>query len=326
MTVSVGTFNLNNLFSRFNFQGAIETIEKADGAAGSMTIRYEFTDPDTYRIRTFLGQLVRAKDSRDTAAIARRVVEMDVDVLAVQEVENVEVLRKFNRDYLGGLYDFEILIEGNDPRFIDVGLLSKLPVGAVTSHQTTPDPARPGLPVFGRDLLEAEILNPNRTRLLFTMFNTHLKSKFVPFGRDAVPARAEADARRRRQAQAIARIVGRRMRRDARYLVTGDMNDGPEASTTEPMLTIDRRALFNALADPGETRPPKEERSGPGPRSAAWTYRFKESGKPPRYQLLDQIWLSAALQDRLVGATIDRRRTHGGDGSDHDPAWIELNL
>ena len=326
MSVSVGTFNLNNLFSRFNFQGAIETIEKADGAAGGMTIRYEFTDPTTYRIRTFLGKLVRAKDSRDTATIARRIVEMDVDVLAVQEVENVDVLRKFNRDYLGGLYDFEILIEGNDARFIDVGLLSKLPVGAVTSHQTTPDPARPGSPVFGRDLLEAEILNPTRTRLLFTLFNNHLKSKFVPFGRDPERARAEADAWRRRQAQAISRIVGRRMRRNARYIVTGDMNDGPDAATLEPMLTIDGLALINALADPRETRPPKEERTGPGPQSTAWTYRFKPSGRPPQFQLLDQVWLSSALGDRLISATIDRRRTHGGDGSDHDPAWIELDL
>lgn len=326
MNITVGTFNLNNLFSRFNFQGAIETIRKADGAAGSMTIRYEFTDPDTYRIRTFLGQLVKAKDAADTAAIARRIVEMDVDVLAVQEVENVEMLRRFNRDYLNGLYKHEILVEGNDARFIDVGLLSKLPVGAVTSHQATPDPARPGEPIFGRDLLEAEILNPSRTRLLFTVFNNHLKSKFVPFGQDPRRARIEADGLRRRQAEAISRIVGRRMRRDARYLVTGDMNDLPDASTLQPMLTIDGRGLVNALANPQETRHPKPERSGPGPQITAWTYRFKESGKPPRFQLLDQIWLSSALQDRQVAATIDRRRLHGGDGSDHDPAWIELEF
>lgn len=326
MNVTVGTFNLNNLFSRFNFQGAIETIRKADGAAGSMTIRYEFTDPDTYRIRTFLGQLVKAKDAADTAAIARRIIEMDVDVLAVQEVENVEILRRFNRDYLNGLYRHEILVEGNDARFIDVGLLSKLPVGAVTSHQTAPDPARPGEPVFGRDLLETKILNPSRTRLLFTVFNNHLKSKFVPFGQDPRRARIEADGLRRRQAEAISRIVGRRMRRDARYIVMGDMNDSPDAPTLQPMLTIDGRSLVNALENPQETRPPKAERSGPGPQTTAWTYRFKESGQLPRFQLLDQIWLSSALQDRQVAATIDRRRLHGGDGSDHDPAWIELEF
>lgn len=326
MNVTVGTFNLNNLFSRFNFQGAIETIRRADGAAGSMTIRYEFTDPATYRIRTFLGQLVKAKDAADTAAIARRIREMDVDVLAVQEVENVELLRRFNREDLSGLYEHEVLVEGNDARFIDVGLLSKLPVGAITSHQTTPDPARPGQPVFGRDMLEAEILNPARSRRLFTIFNNHLKSKFVPFNQDPVRGAIEANERRRRQAEAVSGIVGRRMRRDARYLVVGDMNDLPDASYLEPMLTIDGRRLVNALANPQETRPPKTERTGPGPQTTAWTYRFKESGKPPRFQLLDQIWLSSALRDRQISSTIDRRRTHGGDGSDHDPAWIELDL
>jgi endonuclease/exonuclease/phosphatase family metal-dependent hydrolase len=326
MNLKVGTFNLNNLFSRFNFQGAIDEIEQADGAAGSLTIRYEFTDPDTYRIRTFLGRLVKAKDPDDTAAIARRIISMNVDVLAVQEVENVELLRKFNRENLGGLYRHEVLIEGNDARFIDVGLLSKLPVGAVTSHQTAPDPDRPGRPVFGRDLLEAQILSASGSRLLFTLFNNHLKSHFVPFYQDPIRGAIEADALRRRQAQAISRIVGSRMRRDARYVIVGDMNDPPDSPDLRPMLTIDGRSLVDGLKNPAETRPSKRERVGPGPRTTAWTYRFKESGKPPTHRLLDHMWLSAALENRQVSATIDRRTTHGGDGSDHDPAWIELEF
>ena len=61
MIVKVGTFNLNNLFSRFNFQGVIDEIQATSGAAGSLTIRYEFTDPDNIRVRTFLGRLVQGK-------------------------------------------------------------------------------------------------------------------------------------------------------------------------------------------------------------------------------------------------------------------------
>lgn len=60
---------------------------------------------------------------------------MDLDVLAVQEVEDIDTLRQFGRDDLGGLYPHVVLIEGNDPRLIDIGLLSKLPVGGVTSWQ-----------------------------------------------------------------------------------------------------------------------------------------------------------------------------------------------
>lgn len=326
MDVRVGTFNLNNLFSRFNFQGAIEAIQDTDGAAGSITVRYEFTDPTTFRIRTFLGKLVKAKDPEDTQTIADRILEMDVDVLAVQEVENIEILRKFNQDKLGGLYPFNVLIEGNDPRFIDVGVLSKLPVGAVTSHQTAIHPADPGQRVFGRDLLEVEILNPSRTTRLFTLFNNHLKSHFVPFDQDQVQGAIDANARRRRQAETISEIVGRRLRKGSDFIVTGDMNDPPDSPDLASMLTIDDQPLINALANPAETRPAKAETIGPGPQSPAWTHRFKESGQPPRHELLDQIWLSQGLSGTLTDAIIDRRTKHGGDGSDHDPAWITLSL
>jgi len=44
MKVTVGTFNLKNLFSRFNFAGVIEEIQTS-GSTGGMTFRYEFTDP-----------------------------------------------------------------------------------------------------------------------------------------------------------------------------------------------------------------------------------------------------------------------------------------
>lgn len=37
------------------------------------------------------------------------------------------------------------------------------------------------------------------------------------------------------------------------------------------------------------------------------------------YELFDHIWLSPALADCQDGAWSVRRRTHGGQGSDHDP-------
>ena len=58
----------------------------------------------------------------------------------------------------------------------------------------------------------------------------------------------------------------------------------------------------------------------------AWTDRFKPTGLPAEYRLFDQIWLSPALAPKLAGATIGRRTHLGGDGSDHDPAWIQLTL
>jgi predicted extracellular nuclease len=325
LTLTVGTFNLNNLFSRWNFTGAVD--EMAEGApAGALTLRYEFTDPDTYRLRTFRGRLVEQKEPRDTLRLAERIRRLDLDVLAVQEVENVDTLRQFNTDQLASLYPHVALIEGNDVRFIDVAILSKAPLGAITSHQTWIHPDRPGERVFSRDLLEVELFDARRRRRLLTLYVTHLKSKFVAWPTDPVVGARENDALRLRQAESTAAIVARRQRTDARYVILGDMNDVAGASTLAPLVEIEGRRLVDGLASPVETRPPPNDRSGPGPEDARWTYRFKPSGEPARYQLLDQIWLSEALGDRLVGAGIDRRIRLTGDGSDHDPAWVELDV
>lgn len=322
MNVTVGTFNLNNLFSRFNFTASISALKKPTSA---LSVKYEFTDGESYRIRTFKGKLVKAKKAKDTKKIAERILAMDVDVLAVQEVENIDILKEFNRKHLGGLYDYQVLIEGNDPRLIDVGVLSKLPIGAVTSFQTAIHPDKPESRAFGRDLLEVEILNPARSKTLFTLYNNHLKSHFGDDD-DNGQGKVENDTRRRRQAETIQRLVADRMRTNARYVIVGDMNDGPEDDPLAAMMTIEGNTLVNALANPVETSPAKAEKNGHDPASPAWTHRFKKSGQPPEHKLFDQIWLSPKLAEGMGQAFIDRRTKHGGDGSDHDPAWVELDV
>ncbi len=323
MTVSVGTFNLNNLFSRVNFEAELDGIPPSQAGGIELVLQ-----PDAVRARTFQGRLVKKKDPADTSAIADRIRTIDVDVLAVQEVEHIEILREFNRENLGGLYPHVALIEGNDPRLIDVGILSKLPIGAIVSHQTAEHPERPGVRVFGRDLLQVEILSPTGDTL-FTLFNNHLKSHFVPFDQDQVTGALAANERRRRQAETVARIAGRQMRKGAKFVITGDMNDPPDSAELVPMLTVDGDAMVNGLAAAVETRPPKPETpgQGPGPATPQWTHRFNPPGPElPRYELFDQVWLSKALGPRLVSAHIDRRTRHGGDGSDHDPAWVVLDI
>ena len=124
---------------------------------------------------------------------------MGADVLAVQEVEHIGILNEFNSKHLNNAYRYRVLIEGNDPRFIDVGILSKLPIGAVTSYQTAVHPERPEQTIFGRDLLEVEILNEDRTKKLFTLYNNHLKSHCGDED-DGGQGKISNDERRRRQA------------------------------------------------------------------------------------------------------------------------------
>ncbi|MEK6770603.1 MAG: endonuclease/exonuclease/phosphatase family protein, partial [Pseudomonadota bacterium] len=199
MEITVGTFNLNNLFSRYNFEAEIDALPAGGPDLGG-TVEYKFA-PGSIRLRTYLGRLVKAKDPTATQKITDRIRTMSADVLAVQEVEDIDTLRQFNRDWLNNLYPYVTLIEGNDPRLIDVGVLSKLPVGGVTSWQHARHAADPAQPVFGRDLIEVEILNDARTKKLFTLFNTHLKSHFVDFRTDPVVGAQANNERRRRQAE-----------------------------------------------------------------------------------------------------------------------------
>jgi len=324
MIITVGTFNLNNLFSRFNFQGNIENIPGI--VQGGITLTFE---QGQFAARTFLGGLVQEKKLEDTVEIARRIRDvMNVDVLAVQEVEHIDILKQFNREHLQNLYPYVALIEGNDQRFIDVGILSKFPIGPITSHQMAVHPDDPGQRVFSRDLFQAVILNHNGEKL-FTVYNTHLKSHFVPFFEDQTQGAKAANLRRRRQAEVISTIISKMERPNSSYILLGDMNDPPDSEHLAPMLTVDNQSLYDALLDPIETRNSKPETSGqgPGPQTKAWTHRFNPPGPEfPQYQLYDQIWLSPALSTRLRSAYIDRRTKHGGDGSDHDPAWIELEF
>jgi endonuclease/exonuclease/phosphatase family metal-dependent hydrolase len=324
LEITVGTFNLNNLFSRYNFKGEIEAIENKDTSING-TITYEFGEDSFYKIRTYMGSLVGKKEKDETNAIAERINRIKVDVLAIQEAENIDTLRQFNRERLDSFYKYCVLIEGNDPRLIDIGILSTYPIGAITSWQRAVHPEKPNQTVFGRDLLEVEILSEDRSKRLFTLFNNHLKSHYVDYKvEDKETAKAENNKRRKRQAEMIADIVKTRMPLDGRFIILGDMNDAPDSPHLKPFVENRVLNLTNALADPKETRAAKED--DPSPTSKAWTHRYKPPRKPAEYKLFDQIWVSAALSDKYTEACIDRRTKHGGDGSDHDPAWIKLNL
>jgi endonuclease/exonuclease/phosphatase family metal-dependent hydrolase len=320
--ISVGTFNLNNLFSRFDFRADVSTAAPSNVKVEQRT-SFTFDDPAGFKLRTYLGKLVVGKPAAERALIAERIKRMNLDVLAVQEVEDIDTLRQFNHVELGDLYPHSVLIEGNDPRLIDIGLLSKLPLGAATSWQHVPDPLD-GHPLFSRDLLQVDVLSANRKRRLFTIFNNHLKSHFVPFtAADPSAETTNANELRRRQCEGAAAIIAAQTRDRSRYVVLGDMNDPPDSEFMAPLAASKALNLTLGVKNPSETRPAP---GSPPPPTPAWTERFKASGKPAVYTLMDQVWLSPALAEKQTGASIDRRSKVGGDGSDHDPAWVTLNL
>jgi len=321
MIVKVGTFNINNLFSRFNFKGRIEAILSGDTTVNTT---YTFDDPAEYSLRTFMGKLVVEKEASRRQKVAERIKEMDLDVIALQEVEDLPTLEHFNQVDLHAKYPYRILVEGNDPRMIDVAVLSRLPIGAVTSWRFATHKTEPDSPIFSRDLLEVDIYDSNRKKRLFTIYNTHLKSQYLAPQENPVTGKQRADLTRTRQAEVAAKIIEARMRPNSPFLLLGDMNDSPAALTLEPFAQNNTLRLVNALTNPQETRPAQAD--NPPPASTAWTHRFKETGMPAHYDLFDQIWLSPALAQKQTAAWIHRRANLTGQGSDHDPAWVELEF
>ena len=323
MDITVGTFNLNNLFSRYNFTTEVEIVSQG-GIQVESEVRFTFAEPVGYVFRSYMGQLVEQKSPEERKLIADRIRAINVDVLAVQEVEDIGVLRQFALEDLGGMYPYQVLVEGNDQRLIDVGLLSRYPIGGVTSWRFAVHPDEPHDYIFSRDLLEVDILAPKRRERLFTLFNTHLTSNYSRWDQDNDSARARILERRRRQAEMVATIVGSRTRPNSSYVVAGDMNDGVEAKS---LAAFRAAGWVNGLAAPKETRPAKRERpDSHNPASTAWTHRYKPRGQAPRFELYDQLWLSPSLARKQVAGWIDRRTSHAGDGSDHDPAWVTLRL
>src|SRR5215211_5566698 len=290
--VKVATFNLNNLFSRWNFAAEVQPVARGDeppapdrdwleapppidvvtprgpevrepilkdGRPEAIELVVD-GQPATGVFRRFKGKVINGKKPEATRWLAHRLAAIDADVVCLQEVEDQDALDAFVRDDLAAVserYRYAVCIEGNDVREIEVALLSRLPIGRLSSWRFVPDPVLGTEPVFSRDLLQVDLME-GATRAL-SVFVNHLKSNVIVNEWTLPPAEREAEAeanrqRRRRQCEAVVRIL-RNLRLRTRVVVAGDMNDAPDACALEP---LHRAGLVDALEEAVEVR-------GPGP-------------------------------------------------------------
>lgn len=181
------------------------------------------------------------KSRADLRHLAAQIDRLGLDVLGVAEVENREILEILN-GHLQRPFAFIELIEGNDFRGIDVGILSRFPIESATSHRQMPLEGEHrfarDFPIFRLHLAEGRNLDVGVV---------HLKSK--------LGKKAESDAWRRAEALGIARIVSRRRELEPAVpvLVMGDFNDDREALTLAP--------VFAAMKDLTSTVPLDERYS-----------------------------------------------------------------
>jgi endonuclease/exonuclease/phosphatase family metal-dependent hydrolase len=163
---------------------------------------------------------VEAKLARVSAVLAR----VGADAWLLEEVENRELLERLaNASGYGAVR----LVDGNDPRGIDVALLSRLPVAAYASHadELGPDGRR----LWPRDCIEAWLSAGEDRRVV--LVGSHLSS-----------ALSDDGTRRRLQAARMREIADRVAAADpgALVLAGGDLNDAPESDALAPLLADGR--------------------------------------------------------------------------------------
>jgi endonuclease/exonuclease/phosphatase family metal-dependent hydrolase len=221
----------------------------------------------------FVTQDVSSVATKNTAKVINA---LGADVLCVCEVENRELLGKFNTQTLGSKrFTHHMVIDGNDERGIDVGLLSNVAFRNIRTHVDDKDG---NSLIFSRDCAEYEIVLDDG-RSLWLLFN-HFKSK--GFG-----TQAANDARRLKQATRVAQILAEQfnLAQDL-VIVAGDLNDTPASAPLAPLLGL--AGLHNII----DTLPAPD--------------RFTDVFGTERSQI-DYLLVSTPLKNVLQSVTIERR-------------------
>lgn len=242
------------------------------------------------------------KPRAELEAVARNIRKLDADVLALQEVENRGYLQRFVNAFLRDMGYEVVAFEGNDNRGIDCAVLSRLPVGAVTSHRHVrfEDPNGKTMR-FRRDLLDVRIEPPGA--LPFDIFVIHLKSK-------GGEEEGGADTRMG-EAAAIQRILAERLKQDpkAAFVVCGDFNDTIDSKPVQAILGGGDGALTAFVKDL--------------PEDGRVSYN-----QEPYLSMIDFVFASPAMAARYVPGSY--RIVAGGSpettGSDHNPVAVSFKL
>ena len=153
----------------------------------------------------------------------RVIAEVDAHIQICVEVENRPTLLRFNEQVLKAKFNKRfphvMVVDGNDDRGIDVGIMSRYPIRSIKSHvdDLNPDGER----TFSRDCPEYLVELPGGHTIV--ILPNHFKSKRGGNSTAAqVRRKAQAD-----RAHAIARAA---LEQTPLVLIAGDLNDTPESS------------------------------------------------------------------------------------------------
>lgn len=246
------------------------------------------------------------KPEAEKTALRRVIREMNADVLALQEVGGPEFLRELQRDLRGEGCDYPflaVLVVDDEPRH--VAALSRRPFLAERHHSDLEFPYRGSRSRVRRGLLEVRLATAAGE---LTLFVVHLKSRYTEHRDDpgsAIRRGAEATAVRNRILEVFPEPES------ARFVIAGDLNDGPRARPVRAMTRRGRLVISELVAVADS-------------RGDRWTHHY---GREDSYTRVDHLLVSPPL----VAAIVDGSgRIHDGRGvreaSDHRPVVLTLRM
>ena len=255
-----------------------------------------------------------------TRMTARVIRDVNPDVLAVVEAEDRIALKRFNEQLLepaASGYNCIMLIDGNDERGIDVGLMTRrgIDIERIVSHV---DDFKGNSRVFSRDCAEYTVTDAQGKGMLLMV--NHFKSK--GFG-----SAAASNARRKAQAARVREIYQKRRAEGVELVaIVGDLNDTPGSDPLSPLLAggSDLKDVSSHNAFAGDGRP--------------GTYKNGTASNK-----IDYILLSPALFAKVTSAGVFRMGVWGGTNgtlfphydemkkavhaaSDHAAIWADVSL
>ncbi|MGW3645042.1 endonuclease/exonuclease/phosphatase family protein [Streptomyces sp. NPDC000878] len=173
-------------------------------------------------------------------------------------------------------------MDGNDPRLIDVAVLSRFPITHIRSHQHFLDPASPTTALFSRDCLEVDVeVGAGASKRTVTLYVNHFKSMSG--------GRRQTREKRVQQAAKVRELVTERFGPtpgDSPFVILGDLNDYMETNAEgSPAIgdLVDWDQVENVV-----TRLPTDEQ---------WTHFWAEEDE---YRQLDYLLPSASLAAATV--------------------------
>jgi endonuclease/exonuclease/phosphatase family metal-dependent hydrolase len=165
----------------------------------------------------WIGWVELSKETIDftgTRMTAKVIKDVNADIIGIVEAEDRPSLVKLNNEMLGKMYSHVMLIDGNDDRGIDVGIMTKKDFNIEYIKSNVDRKDNTGL-IFSRDCPQYTLSTPNGTTIHILL--NHLKSQSNG-----------GDSKRKRQAEEVRVIADELINEGQHVIIMGDFNEGPK--------------------------------------------------------------------------------------------------